>query len=73
LTSLRPSATWSGVSAGGRPKRTPRCLAASRPALVRLMKTIARELVMRGVKTARGGAWTAQAVKNLLALIGLKT
>lgn len=31
------------------------------------MKAIARELAERGVKTARGGAWTAQAVKNVLA------
>jgi hypothetical protein len=27
---------------------------------------IARELARRGVKTAAGGAWTAQSVKNLL-------
>lgn len=31
------------------------------------MKAIARELAVRGVRTARGGAWTSQAVKNLLA------
>jgi len=31
------------------------------------LRTIAAELTARGVLTARGGAWTAQAVKNLLA------
>jgi len=31
------------------------------------MEAIARELATRGVRTARGGAWTGQAVKNLLA------
>lgn len=31
------------------------------------MRAIARELAMRGIKTARGGARTGQAVKNLLA------
>ena len=30
------------------------------------MKAIARELAVRGVKSVRGGAWTSQAVKNLL-------
>lgn len=31
------------------------------------LEAIARELTVRGVKTARGGAWTGTAVKNLLA------
>ena len=31
------------------------------------MGAIARELVTRGVRTARGGTWTGQGVKNLLA------
>ncbi len=31
------------------------------------MEAIARELAVRGVRTARAGAWTGQAVKNLLA------
>ena len=31
------------------------------------LEAIARELAARGVRTARGGAWTGQAVKNLLA------
>jgi len=31
------------------------------------LRAIAAELTARGVLTARGGAWTAQAVKNLLA------
>lgn len=30
------------------------------------LEAIARELTVRGVKTARGGAWTGTAVKNLL-------
>ncbi len=36
------------------------------------MEAIARELATRGVKTARGGAWTVQTVKNLLARGGFK-
>ena len=31
------------------------------------MEAIARELVRHSVRTARGGIWTGQAVKNLLA------
>ena len=31
------------------------------------IEAIARELAARGVRTARGGTWTSQAVKNLLA------
>ncbi len=31
------------------------------------LEAIARELTVRGVRTARAGAWTGQAVKNLLA------
>ncbi len=35
------------------------------------MEAIARELAMHDVKTARGGAWTRQKVKNLLARGGV--
>ncbi len=31
------------------------------------MEAIARELTVWGVRTARAGAWTGQAIKNLLA------
>ena len=31
------------------------------------MEAIARELAAQGIRTARGGIWTGQAVKNLLA------
>ncbi len=30
------------------------------------MEAVARELAARGVRTARGGVWTGQAIKNLL-------
>lgn len=32
------------------------------------LDAIARELAVRGIKTARGGTWACQTVKNLLAL-----
>lgn len=38
-----------------------------------VIEAIARELAVRGVKTARGGAWTAQAVKNVVAWGSCKT
>ena len=37
------------------------------------MEAVARGLAARGVRTARGGAWTAQAVKNLLARESFRT
>jgi len=37
------------------------------------MEAVARDLAARGVRTARGGAWTVQAVKNLLTRESFKT
>jgi len=38
-----------------------------------VIEAIARELAVYGVRTARGGAWTAQGIKNVLAREALKT